>query len=94
MVLPLLLGPLFTIFSVADVGVWLASGKDIIHHVTGVDVLGTILGLFGIKDGPDYSGVVDSLNDISSLIVVAVALIVFVGAVALLKKPKKKKRRS
>ncbi len=93
MVLPLLLGPLFTIFSVADAGVWLASGKDIIHHVTGVDVLGTILGLFGIKDGPDYSGVGDSLNDISSLIVVAVALIVFVGAVALLK-PKKKKRRS
>lgn len=94
MVLPLLLGPILTLVSVVDFGVWLGSGKDIIHHLTGVDVLGTVLGLLGIKDGPDYSGVVSSLDEIYLLIIVAIAAIVVVGVAALLKPKKGAKRRS
>lgn len=92
MVLPLLLGPVLTIFSFADAAVWLGSGKDIIQHLTGVDVLGTVLGCFGIKDGPDWSGVVSSLDDIYVMIIVSIVAIIFVGAFALMK-PKPKSRR-
>lgn len=94
MVLPLLLGPVLTIFSVADAAVWLGSGKDIIQHLTGVDVLGTVLGCFGIKDGPDWSGVVSSLDDIYIMIIVSIVAIIVVGAYALMKpKPKSRKGR-
>lgn len=95
MVLPLLLGPIFTLVGIADFGVWLGSGKDILEHLTGVDVVGTVLGLFGIREGPDYTGVVSSLEDVYILIIVAIAAIVVVGVAALLKEPKgKTKRRS
>jgi hypothetical protein len=92
MPIPAIIPVAITLFGLFDLGLFATSGKDTIEHLTGVDVVGSVIDYFWPSaqqdpNVPTYGDVVaGSIADISSMLTVAIGVIIIVCALMIVKR--------
>jgi len=89
MVLPAIIPVVVGLYSLFDLGVYATSGKDVIEHVTGVDVIGSIFewafpSEAPVPSQPDLAA--EAMVNMSSMATISILVILIVCAAAMLLK--------